>query len=91
MKLTPIFTEKSNKLAKEGKYTFRIPVSLNKNKVRKFVEDAFRVHVTKVRIIKEQGEIKRTLAGRIKTIRPSKKVIVELRDKEKIDLFKEAK
>jgi large subunit ribosomal protein L23 len=91
MKLEPIISEKSLKLASEGRYTFRVDRNLNKYQIKKLVQDVFDVHVTKVRTIKEPGELKRTFRGRKRIIQPGKKAIVTLKDKEKIDLFEEKK
>jgi large subunit ribosomal protein L23 len=91
MKLEPILTEKSLRDAKEGRYTFRVDPGLTKHKIRKLVEEVFGVHVTKVRTIKEKGEVKRTVFGKKRVITPKKKAIVTLKEKEKIDLFEEIK
>lgn len=90
-KIVPVITEKSTKLAKEGKYTFRVSKGMNKHQIKKLVEDVFDVHVTKVRTLNEKGETKRTFSGRKRIIKPTKKAIVTLKEKEKIELFEEGK
>ncbi|MGB6838757.1 MAG: 50S ribosomal protein L23 [Microgenomates group bacterium] len=91
MRLKPVLTEKSMSEAKEGIYTFWVEKSMNKNQIRKAVEDVFGVHVVKVRTINVAGETKRTFRGKKRTIKPRKKAMVTLKEKEKIDLFEEAK
>jgi len=91
MKLEPILTEKTLDLAKEGKYTFRVTRSLNKYKARKLVEDTFGVHVVSIHSMNEKQVVKKTLSGRKKITQPEKKIIVKLKEKEKIDLFESKK
>jgi large subunit ribosomal protein L23 len=86
-KLKPILTEKSLSLAKKGKYTFWVNTHLNKHQIRKLVSEVFEVTVKKVRTINVAGEKSRTLKGKKKVIRPKKKAIVTLAEKQKIDLF----
>lgn len=91
IKIEPVLTEKSMKDAKDGKYTFRVPRGFNKYKIRELVEKTFGVNVTKVRTMREAGEIKRLMTGKTRIIKPRKKAIVTLKEKEKIDLFEEVK
>ncbi len=91
MILEPVITEKTTNLAKEGKYTFRVDKNMTKNDIRVLISKIFAVKVLKVRTLKERGEIKRGANGRKKIIKPSKKAIVQLKDKEKIDLFETKK
>lgn len=90
-KLEPVLTEKTMSLASEGKYTFRVDRNLNKHKIKKLIEETFGVKVVGVRTMNEAGEMKRTLTGRKRVIQPRKKAIVQLAEKEKIDLFEESK
>lgn len=91
MKLEPVLTEKSLKDASLGNYTFKVDPRMTKHQIKKMVEDTFGVKVTNVRTMNEAGEVKRTLFGRKKVIQPRKKAIVSLAEKEKIDIFEEAK
>lgn len=91
MKLEPIITEKTIELAKKGEYTFRVDRNMTKAKIKSLVENVFGVHVKRVRTTKEAGEVKRTIWGRKRVIKPGKKAIVKLAEKEKIDLFEEKK
>lgn len=91
MKLIPILTEKSLRMAKEGKYTFWVDRNITKPQVKKLVSSIFKVTVVSVRTINLAGESKRTMAGKKKIIKPRKKAVVTLKGKDKIDLFEEKK
>jgi len=91
MKLTPVITEKSTSLAKSGKYTFRVDKNLTKIDIKNLISKIFGVKVLGVHTIKERGEIKRAFSGRRKIVKPSKKAIVTLSEKDKIDLFETEK
>lgn len=87
--LKPIFTEKSTNDAKNGKYSFYVAPSLNKNQIRVQIEDAFGVHVTSVRTINFKQSTRRTISGKFQTTSAKKKAIVTLAQKETIDLFED--
>ena len=91
MKLIPVLTEKSMSEAEKGNYTFFVERNMNKGQIKKAIEEAFGVNVVKVRTMNVVGEEKRTIRGRKKIIKPKKKAMVTLKEKEKIDLFEEAK
>ena len=91
MKLEPIITEKATNLAKEGKYSFRVDKGLTKDQIRELVSKTFGVKVLSVHTIKERGEVRKTSSGRKRIVKPTKKAIVQLGDKEKIDLFESKK
>ena len=91
MKLIPVLTEKSLRMAKEGKYTFWVDRNITKPQVKKLVSSIFKVTVVSVRTINLAGETKRTMAGKKKIIKPRKKAVVALKGKDKIDLFEEKK
>ena len=91
MKLEPVITEKSLKAAKAGKYTFRVKKGFTKPQIKKAIEKIFAVHVVSTKTLKQSGEVKKTASGRKRIILPAKKVIVTLKEKEKIDLFEESK
>lgn len=91
MKLLPIITEKSLSDAKKGKYTFKVGLHMTKFEIKKAVEDAFKVHVVNVNTTKEAGEVKRTMWGRKRVLKPGKKAVVMLKEKESIDLFETKK
>ncbi len=89
----PVITERSMEqyFDRQGneihKYTFKVPVSVNKVEVKKAVEEVFGVKVAKVNTIKMLGKIKRM--GRYEGRRASyKKAIVTLApDSKTIEFF----
>lgn len=98
MRLEPVLTEKSLGLAKEGNYTFRVDPKLNKFQIKELVEEAFDVKVNGIRTLNKAGEIKVTIQGRKRIIKPQKRAIVTLKTKDlpagkvgKIDIFEESK
>lgn len=90
MRLEPVLTEKSLSLAKEGNYTFRVDPRLNKFQIKELIEKTFDVKVSGIRTLNKAGEIKMTVQGRKRIIRPQKKAIVTLKTG-KIDIFEESK
>lgn len=91
MIIKPVITEKSLSEAKEGNYTFYVDKRLNKNQIKMLVEATFDVTVTKVRTLNVKGESKRNSLGKKKIVKPRKKAIVTLGEKDSIDLFEEKK
>ncbi|OGM18394.1 50S ribosomal protein L23 [Candidatus Woesebacteria bacterium RIFCSPHIGHO2_01_FULL_37_10] len=91
MKIKALITEKSLKDAKKGRFTFEVEQSLSKYAIRDLINDIFNVHVTTVKTSNYKGRTKKTYTGKVKIIKPRKKAIVTLKDKEKIDLFEESK
>lgn len=89
--LKPIFTEKSTKMAKMGKYTFWVEPNSNKMSLKAEVARIFGVHVTSIKTIKKAGEKGRTAKGKKFNRLASKKAIVTIKDGEKIDIFEESK
>ncbi len=89
----PVITERSMEqyFDRQGneihKYTFKVPVSVNKVEVKKAVEEVFGVKVAKVNTIKMLGKVKRM--GRYEGRRASyKKAIVTLApDSKTIEFF----
>lgn len=89
----PVITERSMEqyFDRQGneihKYTFKVPVSVNKVEVKKAVEEVFGVKVAKVNTIKMLGKVKRM--GRYEGRRTSyKKAIVTLApDSKTIEFF----
>ena len=89
----PVITERSMEqyFDRQGneihKYTFKVPVSVNKVEVKKAVEEVFGVKVAKVNTLKMLGKVKRM--GRYEGRRASyKKAIVTLApDSKTIEFF----
>lgn len=89
--LKPVFTEKSTRLAKEGKYTFWVEPGSDKMGLKSLIGRLFGVHVTSIKTIKKAGEKGRTAKGKKFNKLASKKAIITIKDGEKIDIFEESK
>ena len=89
--LKPVFTEKSLKEAKLGKYTFRVPSNMNKKQVAAKISDLFDVTVTDVKTAKKGPEKGRNARGRNFSFISIKKAIVTLKSGDKISVFEEGK
>ncbi len=87
MKVTPILTEKSLNIAKEGKYTFTLDVGLNKLEIAKLINSIYAVHVKTVRTLNYKSGGKKNVRGRKVKIKAFKKAVVTLAKDEKIDAF----
>ena len=84
--LKPVISEKSYRLADDGKYTFIVAPGTNKTQIRQAVEAVFNVKVTGVNTINRQGKRRRTRFGWGK--RPdTKRAIVSLAAGDRIDSF----
>jgi large subunit ribosomal protein L23 len=84
--LKPVISEKSYRLADDGKYTFLVALNANKTQIRQAVEDVFTVRVTGVNTSNRPGKRRRTRFGWGK--RPdTKRAIVTLAGGDRIDLF----
>jgi large subunit ribosomal protein L23 len=82
----PVISEKSYRLADDGKYTFIVAPGSNKTQIRQAVEAVFRVKVAGVNTVNRQGKRRRTRFGWGK--RPdTKRAIVTLAEGERIDIF----
>jgi len=88
IEIEPVITEKSRDLInKHNTYTFKVrPVSLNKNFIKSFIENKFKIKILDIRTI----NYKKRLRGRtrIPNLRKRfKKVYVKLPKEQKIDIF----
>lgn len=91
MKLEPVLTEKSMEKARKGDYTFWVNKGMTKYQIKNLVNKVFGVTVINVRTISVAGEKKKTYLGKMRVVKPRKKAIVTLKEKEKIDLFESKK
>jgi large subunit ribosomal protein L23 len=82
----PVISEKSYRLADDGKYTFIVAPGSNKTQIRQAVEAVFRVKVTGVNTINRQGKRRRTRYGWGRRA-ATKRAIVSLAAGERIDIF----
>jgi large subunit ribosomal protein L23 len=86
--VSPLITEKSMQDAQNGKFTFEVLKSANKDQIKREVEKRFKVSVTHVSTNILKGKSIRVGARRTeKKITPRKKAIVALKKGEKIGLF----
>ena len=83
--LSPVVTEKSTNMSEFNKVTFRVPLSSNKNSLKKSIEKLFKVNVTKVNIVNKKTRIKVSRGKKIKK-KGYKKAIVTLKKGQNIDL-----
>ncbi len=84
--LRPVISEKSYRLADDGKYTFIVAPGSNKTQIRQAVEAVFSVRVTSVNTVNRPGKRRRTRFGWGK--RPdTKRAIVSLAEGDRIDVF----
>jgi large subunit ribosomal protein L23 len=89
--LKPVFTEKSLKQARDGKYTFWVGMGMEKPKIKADIAKAFGVHVTGVKTVVGHSESRRNTKGQKFLTKGVKKAIVTLKSGEKIDIFEETK
>ncbi len=87
----PIVTEKMTTLQEKGVYAFEVAPTANKIAIARAVEKKFNVTVTGVRTMRHKGKTKSqmTRRGRFAGRTPGwKKAIVQLKDGDKIEFFK---
>lgn len=89
--IKPVFTEKSTKEARQGRYTFWVSILADKMGLKSEIARIFGVHVTSIKTTTSGGEKGRNARGRKFSKLPTKKAIVTIKDGEKIDLFEESK
>lgn len=80
----PRLSEKSSKLAGLNKYVFKVLLGANKIEVKKAVEAAYKVRVTQVNMIRNQGK-NRTFGKTSGRTSDFKKAIVTLKQGDKIE------
>ena len=83
--IAPVITEKSMAERSNNVYTFKVVKSATKDEIKKAVEEAFKVEVTKINALNTKSKRRRVgkYAGRTKTY---KKAIVTLKDGSSIEL-----
>ena len=80
-----IYTEKSNKLVTNDKYTFEIDYNCTKKEIASLIKKIFNVDVKKVNIINSFGKTKR-FKGIVGSKSDIKKAIITLQTGQKINL-----
>ena len=82
----PVITEKSTALQERGKYVFEVALDANKQQIRQAVEEAFKVEVDKVNVVRLPAKWRGP--GRRRGRRsPRKKAVVTLKAGHKIEFF----
>lgn len=86
--IKPHITEKTLQMAEKGTFTFLVDPKANKHQVKTEVEAHFGVNVTNISTVKMAArKVRSRKTGRYLTIKPAKKAMVTLKDKQTIDLF----
>jgi len=79
------------KMTKKNWYTFAVPIEKNKNEVKELIKKIFKVKVLDIKSLVVKGENKRSLKSRkIRSLSDWKKIMVLLKEGQKIDLFDQA-
>lgn len=81
----PVITEKATLLSEHNQVTFRVPLDANKFEIKQAVEGLFKVQVTAVNTLRQQGKVKR-FRGRIGRRSDYKKAVVSLAEGQSIDV-----
>ncbi len=84
--LRPVISEKSYRLADDGKYTFVVAPGANRTQIRQAVEEIFSVRVTSVNTLNRPGKRRRTRFGWGRRA-DTKRAIVSLAEGDRIDVF----
>lgn len=85
-KIEPIISEKSNRLAGENWYSFKVPLGLKKKEAKDVIETNFKVKVVKTHSLARKGK-ERRVGRRTGMTKPYKKIMVRLKKGQKIDIF----
>ena len=83
--LSPVVTEKSTQGSMWNQVTFRVDPRASKPEIKQAVEDLFKVKVTRVNTLNQDGKVKR-FRGRIGRRSNVKKAIVTLAEGHTIDV-----
>jgi large subunit ribosomal protein L23 len=82
--IQPRISEKAGKMAEMNKYVFLVASQTNKVEVKKAVEAAYKVKVTRVNVIRNEGKVRNFGRTKGKTA-DFKKAIVTLKKGDKIE------
>ncbi len=86
--IRPLLTEKTLRLAREGKYSFEVATDATKKEIQTAVERLFKVKVAKVNTINMKSKVRVAFWGRrtVGKTKKWKKAIVTVKEG-KIDIF----
>ncbi len=82
---SPIITEKATQISGHRQYAFRVPLTATKPEIKAAIEGLFKVKVTAVNTLRQQGKLK-VFRGRIGQRSDSKKAMVTLAEGQTIDV-----
>lgn len=82
----PWVTEKSTRLAEEGKYVFIVDPRATKPEIKKAVKDIYKVDATDVNVVNRPAKIKRFGQAMKGATGGYRKAIVTLKEGQKIDI-----
>ena len=82
---SPVITEKATRITGHRQYAFRVPLAATKPEIKAAVEGLFKVKVTAVNTLRQQGK-KKVFRGRIGQRSDSKKAMVTLAEGQTIDV-----
>lgn len=86
--IAPVITERSMAFVKQGKFSFTVASTANKESIRKAINTQFGVDVVSIETTIQKGRTKRVGVRRAeKSLSPLKKAIVTLKTGQKIDIF----
>jgi large subunit ribosomal protein L23 len=86
--IRPIISERSMEGVSKGKFTFRVASKAHKGRIKKAIEDKFKVSVLQISTSIVKGRKVRAGPRRIEIAQsPWKKAVVTLKDGQKIALF----
>lgn len=88
--IKPLITEKTDKLGKSNRYTFKVAKGANKLEIKKAIEGLYNVKVEDVNTAVLPGKLKvrNTKTGATKGIRPAyKKAFITLKEGEVLDIY----
>ncbi len=89
--IKPLITEKTLELARKNWYTFAAPLAMNKNQLQELIEKTFKVQVLAAKTVVLKGKSRRSLRSRkIRRLANWKKLMVLVKEGQKIDLFDQA-
>jgi large subunit ribosomal protein L23 len=83
--LSPVITEKATRGSEHNQITFRVPLDATKPEIKTAIEKLFKVKVTGVNTLRQNGKIKR-FRGMVGRRNETKKAIVTLAEGQTIDV-----
>jgi large subunit ribosomal protein L23 len=85
--LKPLITETTMRLVKDNWYTFVASPGKDKNQLKNNIDKGFGVDVLAIKTMVVKGKRKRSLRGKVRQLSDWKKVMVKIKEGQKIELF----